>query len=472
MSIMNRNRRLSVSLILFLGIILLSNVSANAQASTHTLYLPLIMRAPSPSIFGFEVATTITATSISARAKDLGAYWMRINTVQWSKIEPTRGAQYDWTSLSSFNLSLNKSRDLGLNPVVVIRGTPLWAAVTGSNCAAVKDEYLTDYANFLAALVSRYRDQVIYWELGNEPDVDPSLVASNAPYGCWGAINDTYYGGERYGRMLRAVVPAMRAANPAVKIVFGGLLLSSPNTTTSELGKPELFLEGALRAGAADYFDILAYHSYPAYLQANYDHDLYVENTWTSLGGWTLGKAAYLRAVMARYGVSKPLWLNETGLVCKLLNGSCTQVTSAFFDTQADHLVRLMSRAAASNIQQVSWFTLDGPGWRYGGLLDANQNPRPAYTAYKRLIGLVSDYRSVSKMADYGSAVEAYRFVKATEVVDVLWSTSGNTVAVRVPINSYRSAVIWDGTAPTITQSLTYKSISVGFKAVFIVRAP
>ena len=31
---------------------------------------------------------------------------------------------------------------------------------------------------------------VHYWELGNEPDVDPILVNSSSGFGCWGDIDD------------------------------------------------------------------------------------------------------------------------------------------------------------------------------------------------------------------------------------------------------------------------------------------
>ncbi|NNJ12643.1 hypothetical protein EKD04_020150 [Chloroflexales bacterium ZM16-3] len=395
----------------------------------------------------------------------------------WSQVEPIRGAPYNWAALAQIDAAVAEAKNLGMNPVVIVRGTPVWASVTGSGCAAIQDQYLPDFANFMAALVQRYKYDVAYWEMGNEPDVDPRLVPSNSPYGCWGNINDPYYGGERYGRMLRTVVPTMRTANPNVKIVIGGLLLDRPETTIVGRGTPERFFEGILRSSAADFFDILAYHSYPSYISPFYDHDLSdLGNIWTNLGGWTLGKAAFLREVMARYGVSKPLWLNETGLICwvDVKTQECIPpINAEFFSAQADHIVRIMARAAAANIQQVSWYTLNGPGWRSGGLLDANQNPRPSFIAYKLLIETVGSYQSVCATSDYGSAVEAYRFVKGNEFVDVLWSTSGSEVLVRLAANSYRSAVTRSGGTPPLELDLdgVHIIITVGFQAVFITRA-
>jgi hypothetical protein len=337
--------------------------------------------------------------------------------------------------------------------------------VTGSECAAVLDAYLPDYARFLAALVNRYKGDVSYWEIGNEPDVDPQLVPSDSPFGCWGKTDDPYYGGERYGRMLQAVVPAMRAANPDVKIVAGGLLLDRPETIDPSGARPELFLEGMLRSGAASAFDIVAYHAYLYYSSPTSDSDQIPGEAWTSLGGRVMGKARYLRDTMARYGVSKPLWLNETGVLSTL---SSTDV----FESQADMLARIMSRAAAGGIQQVSWYTLEGPGWRNAGLLDESQSPRPAYTAYQQMIAAVGPYGRVISVSDYGTNVEAYRFVKQRSVVDVVWSRSGSPMQVGVPLGAFRSAVIRNGATPLLSEDATQVYVTIGFSPVFIERAP
>jgi hypothetical protein len=474
---MSQRKRFGSLLFLLLACLGLSHLPVLAQTPTNRVYLPLIGRPPSPSIFGFESwIIGITNSRISAQARSLGAYWIRLNGVLWSEVEPVRGAGYNWAALAELDAALAEVRNLGMSPVVIVRGTPTWASVTGSGCAAIQDQYLPDFRNFMVALTQRYKSQVAYWEMGNEPDVDPSLVPSEYPFGCWGDIRNPYYGGERYGRMLRAVVPAMRAANPNVKIVLGGLLLASPKQYNSQTGSPHLFLEGVLRANAADSFDILAYHAYPSYISPFYDHDLSdLGNTWTDFGGWTLGKAAFLREMMSRYGVSKPLWLNETGLICRVdaQSQECSPPINAdFLNAQADHIVRIMARAAAANIQQVSWFTLNGPGWRNGALLDENQNPRPSFTAYKQLIKTVGSYQSVRATSDYGSAVEAYRFVKGNEFVDVLWATSGSTVQVQLSANSYRSAVTRSGGTPPLELVGANVFVTVGFEAVFITREP
>jgi hypothetical protein len=470
---MVRFARLLLTPLLLVLIASVCSIPATAQDVPQRLYMPVVFTSDPPSMFAVETSFSgMIDDRVANQARTLGASWLRLNGVQWSAVEPVRGAPYNWTALVEFDQALDRAKEAGLIPVVIIRGTPLWAAVANSGCAAVSDTYLPDYTRFLAALVQRYQGQVSYWELGNEPDVDYSLVASDSVFGCWGDIHDPYYGGQRYGRMLRAVVPAMRAANPNTVIVAGGLLLDRPQTTDPNYGRPELFLEGVLMDGAADSFDIVAYHSYPSYRLQNVDYDQYPGDVWTSLGGRTTGKARYLRELMARYGVSKPLWLNETGLLCTPSAAACDPPSASFFEAQADMMVRIMSRAAADGIQQVSWYTLDGPGWRSSGLLDENQNPRPAFDAYQRLIATVGRYSRVSQVNDYGAEVEAYRFVKSDSVIDVVWSRSGGATTISVPAESYRSAMTRSGAPPSLSQDSAQVLVSVGFSAVFIERTP
>ncbi len=470
---MSRLKRLVASLTLLLLGVYVSQLSIGAQTLPIKVYLPIVSISYPPTIFGVETSGFgINDSRVSAQAQNLGAEWLRINGAFWGAVEPVRGAGYQWAALSQLDLAVANAKAAGITPVVIVRGTPLWASVTTSACAAVRDEYLPDFARFLAALAQHYQGQVSFWELGNEPDVDPSLVASNSPFGCWGDVADPYYGGERYGRMLRAVVPSIRAVNPYAQIVIGGLLLDTPKTINPVYGHPEQFLEGILRSGAADSFDIVAYHSYPFYSQPNYDHDLAPGGKWSALGGWTLGKANYLRAVMTRYGVNKPLWLNETGLLCSPYSPFCTAPPVEFFEAQADYLVRMMCRAAAADIKQVSWYTLDGPGWWSGGLLDANQLPRSAFVAYQRMIALVGNYVTVTSVSDYGSNIEAYRFVRPGSVTDVLWSSNGSTMVVNVPSSAYRSAIVRNGADPVVSRDATNVFISIAFPAVFIDRTP
>lgn len=311
-----------------------------------------------------------------------------------------------------------------------------------------------------------------YWELGNEPDVDPGLVSSDSPFGCTGDVHDPYYGGERYGRMLQVAAPALRRSNPRARIVFGGLLLSDSYTSNASMGRPERFFEGALRAGGGPYFDILAYHTYPSYTgQPLLDYDSGISSSWQRLGGWTVGKATFLQEVMSRYGVRKDLWLNETSLTCPWIWSHCVMPDAAFFEAQAQHLVRIFARAAAAGVSQVTWYTLEGPGWRWSSLLDGRQQPRPAYVAFRNMARMVEPFSEVRRV-EYGVGVEAYRFVQGSKVVDVLWSQRGEPRIVSIPFSHYIASKRLDGIS--IAGQIVDTSIQwqVDFAPIFIERRP
>lgn len=458
-------------LILVLGT--LAVASSTAAQPPHKIYLPTVRTTTRSTLFAFEASPgRMQNAAVKAQGDALQAYWVRLNGVTWHTVQPNEGGPYNWSALGSLERDIAAARSIGLVPTVIIRGAPLWAGVTSSTCAAVREDKYDAYAAFLQALAARYKGVVDFWEMGNEPDVDPRLVSSDSPFGCLGDIDDPYYGGERYGRMLQVASAALKRGNPNAKIIFGGLLLDRPETTTPGRGRPELFLEGALRAGAAGSFDILAFHGYPPYLNQRYlDYSLLLTGPWEPLGGWLPGKVGFLRETMARYGVNKPLWLNETALTCDPNWGSCTPPTAEFFAAQADHLPRVFARSAALNIQMVSWYTLEGPGWRNGGLLDAQQQPRSVARAFRTMYDMIASYTRVESV-NYGAGIEGYRFVKRQTVVDLLWSRSSATQAAVLPLAKYRaSKSVTGGTVPGQFGGGN-ATVTVGFSPVYIERVP
>ena len=93
-------------------------------------------------------------------------------------------------------------------------------------------------------MVNHFRGRVQYYEIWNEPNIDYWNPAPSP---------------EEYGRLFRAVVPVIRAADANAKVIFGALA-----------GADRDFAKRALDACAcADTIDIFAYHIYP-----NYGHNL------------------------------------------------------------------------------------------------------------------------------------------------------------------------------------------------------
>jgi hypothetical protein len=464
----------------------------NANAA-NVLYLPaLSSNHPWVSPFGTEsYEPTVEGSEMLELAVELNVNWIRLGTqVRWDELQPNQGDPIQWHLLASFEDELRGLRSAGITPIVVIRHTPDWAVDPLArsdgqltSCGPIATEHFVDFADFLHQLVRRYKTpefNVHDWEIGNEPDVDPDVVPVDYGFGCWGDIDDIdYYGGERYGEMLMVVTPAIKNEDPLARVHIGGLILSNPETTTPGDGKPERFLRGILAAGAGPFFDVVPYHFHPSYWNVNADYDK-APSYWTEWGGGTAGKARYLRQLMSEYGVEKQLFLNESGFGCigpdeRTDTWWCAPPDypdEQFFLRQADHLVRTYSRALSENLMGMIWYRLDGPGYRNSGLLDASQNPRPSYDAYKVLTSQLQ-YGKYHAPVDYGVEIEAYEFRRKLERVHIAWAINPtSTIDVLVPDEDFIAAYDRDGTLLDPPLISSDRRIAIGFSPIYIIRSP
>jgi hypothetical protein len=121
---------------------------------------------------------------------------------------------------------------------------------------------------------SRPPYNVQYFQIWNEPDAPyvVPLVDSDRRWGCWGEPTGDYFGGEYFAEMLKTIYPAMKSANPNIKVVLGGLLLDCDPTgvgdgycLTEEAAQQWNFFEGILKNNGGSAFDIVAFHGYGFY---------------------------------------------------------------------------------------------------------------------------------------------------------------------------------------------------------------
>jgi hypothetical protein len=460
-----------------------------APAVDYTIHLPaLYFNHPWPSPFGFEAYKPLLEGSpMLDYASGLNARWARMGVqVSWKDLQPVEGGPIQWNLLATFEDELRGLHSKGITPVVVIKNTPEWAAelvlmdgqLQYAPCGPIQGAKFSAFAYFVKEIVQRYSKPEFNahdWEIGNEPDVDPNdAKVLNYTFGCWGDRADhTYYNGDHFGEMLKVVGPQIRRADPAARIWIGGLLLANPNSPASS-GKPENFLRGVLAVGAAPYIDIVAYHWHPSYWNEYVDYDI-TYNNWTSTGGGVVGKARYLRQLMSEYGVSKPLFLNETGFGCKVETATdpCwdAQPPSEFYQLQSDLLVRMGVRSLSENVMGFTWYTLTGPGWRYSGLLDENQTPRPGYYTYQTLSQQLQGARYMNPV-NYASEVEAYEFQRSLQRVHVVWTKNNISLAVQVPQSKFVAAYTKLGVQINPPLNGSNYDVPVGFSPIYIIRNP
>lgn len=444
---------LVLGLILGLLTILLtveSSVAKNSLEKTeltiNDIYLPVTVKHyPWVTTFGSQVRD-FTDPGVTNLAQESGLNWVRIDAFDWSQIEPqnTNSSAYNWSIVDE--TTLQAASDNGMNVIAIIRNTPDWAQkVPPYTCGPVSKAAFPDFAEFVGDVVKRYSAppyNIKYWELGNEPDVDPVLVPSNSVFGCWGDTRQTYYGGEYYGEMLKVVYPAIKSADPGAKVLIGGLLQDC-DPTFSKGCKSGKFFEGIIRTGInerGDNFDYVSFHGYAPY--AGPDSGLYFDEhdpKWEHRGGVVLGKLNYLRYVMSKYGLNIPIFHTEGALLCPESNtADCTIPDSRFYESQADYVVWLYVRNLANEVDATIWYEFQGPGWGYGGLLDGSQNPKPAYNSLKFLTQELNGASYSGRVLE-NTNVAGYKFSTYNKEIWVLWSPDENPHTVTLPATANKA---------------------------------
>ncbi len=394
---------------------------------------PLATALPSPSpvppasIFGMHM-DKVSAGSGLDLAVDAGLHWVRFLTLEWDKIEPVRTdpPTYHWEAVDE--AGLREAAGRGLEVIALVQFTPEWAqAVPGSFCGPVDTQALPDLGRFLRDAVARYSPppyNVRYWELGNEPDVDPSLVPARSVFGCWGNLADEYYGGREYAEMLKVAYPAIKAQDERALVLNGGLLLDRPSGGNDSHPR---FLEGILEGGGGDYFDILSFHAYSYYRAATGQIGI---PAWPGSPTVMPAKAAFIRELLARYGHGdKPLMNTESALMCGEASPEC-------LEAQAAYPARSYAEAAALGLVAQIHYAWINEHWRYTGLVLPDLEPKPAYYGYKVASSFLAGAAYRSPAAGYPAGVEGATFAALGALVDVVWSQDGRPREVDLPKNA------------------------------------
>ena len=362
-----------------------------ASATAEPSALPTSPIPPEAPVFGIELDAVSEQGGVNL-VTEAGAYWVRRNALLWSDVEYLPG-QRNWQNLAHLEEEFKTASEKGLQLILVVRSTPPFARqAPNSACSAVAKAQFEDFAEFMFDAVTRYSQppfNVLYWELGNEPDVDPAHVSAQSVYGCWGDLADPYYGGRHYAEMLKVVYPRIKAANPQAQLLVGGLLLdcdpdtppeNPPGSANFKDCSSGRYLEGILEAGGGAYFDAVSFHAYDYYAEGlGWYGNLNWFSTWITTGPVLQAKAAFLNDLLARYGWGdKPLMNTEVGLICASSPAQCA--LEEFELTKAYYAAQVNASALAEGLKANIWYSL--AGWRDSGLVGPGRAPRLALTAY------------------------------------------------------------------------------------------
>ena len=219
--------------------------------------------------------------------------------IQWVEIEPhAKGVYIDnhgEDSWAKFDRMVDLARGFGIEVLARLDRPPPWAT-PGFNpqdnpSIQVPPADFTDFADFAAAVATRYRGKVKYFQIWNEPNL----------FGEWGGRPPDP---AAYLDMLREVGTAVRAANPDAVIVLAGL---APTIETGPDNLSDLlFLERLYQLGAKGDFDIASSMSYGLFTGPR---DPRIEAPRTNFP-----RAVLWREIMEAHGdAGTPIWASEYG---------------------------------------------------------------------------------------------------------------------------------------------------------------
>jgi len=434
----------------FLPLILKSFEAANATMSAEE---------DPPPPFGAEMLEEKDDAGARALAVEAGIRWVRGIRLSWASIEPDapeNGAHtYHWSGY--LDSLFDELLTAGFTPIVTIQTSPQWAVEDMPlvdhddnpntppihlNCGPIDEEDLDDFAEFLQALVNRYKPGgelaqqlgwpegvgIQYWELYNEPDLNPAQTDPQLALwfgACWGgdADDDGVADSKEYADMLKAAYPAIKSADPGAQVLIGGLAYDSfYNRPDPQPGCPNYssnffnyyFLDGVLANDGGNYFDFMNFHYHRR-----------AAPCWSAWGVETIGKATYLRNKLSDYGVNKPFMCTEDGE--KRYDPAHPDWYSD--EGQSRYVVISLTRAMAADLKSLIWFTF---GYfkdnlnREWGLLDEQRNPRPAYYAYKTLTSELTGAEYDHPLSISG--IEGYVFsLPGGQEKTTLWATGSTT---------------------------------------------
>ncbi len=414
-----------------------SPAPTHTPAATATATPTATPAPPAQSIYGVDFKPLSVQGGLNLVAATNSA-WVRGIGISWNAVEPNPGAR-NWFALAAVEGELVTAAESGLTALVIVSDTPAWARqARGIACGPIHADHLEAFGAFLGEVVARYSQPpygVKHWEIWNEPDIGLNSVPPRSGFGCWGDIEDPYYGGRHYGEMLKAVYPQVKAADPEAMVLVGGLLLDcdpqNPPGPDKDCTSGN-FLRGVLEAGAGDFFDGVSFHAYDYYYAALGDYrNPNWHSAWDQTGPVLINKTRFLKNLLAEYGVPDKMLLNtELALLCGRSGKEAICQTKAFDDTKAYYLAQSYAAALAEGLEANLWYSLRG--WRGSGLVRVNLAPVPAYTAYQFGAEMLREAAYWGPITDYPD-VWGYRFRRGERELWILWALSNEPHTILLP---------------------------------------
>jgi hypothetical protein len=251
-------------------------------------------------------------------ARDLGAHFVRMQ-MPWEDIEISAKADF-WDhknnkdAWAKYDFIVAEANRLGLELIVRLDRPPAWARVAANQTAEYKaglaldgnstgpPDSLADYADFVRAVVGRYRGKLRFFQLWNEPNLKNEWN--------WRTPSP-----QEFVDLLRAGYTAAKAANSSAVVLFPSLSPTDGRDKKAPMTELE-YLDQVYSLGGAAYFDIMSAQAYglgqpPSEHRYIRPRPLPNRPIDTRID---VSRVVLLREVMERHGEGgKAIWISEFG---------------------------------------------------------------------------------------------------------------------------------------------------------------
>jgi len=319
---------------------------------------------------------------VTRMVNEAGFGWVK-QQIRWADVEPVKG-QVDWTEMDRM---VYHALAGGLNVMFSVVTAPTWSRA--DRRVDGPPDNPQDLATFMSRLAARYKDQVRAYEVWNEQNFSRE----------WGGGRIS--AGE-YVELLKAVYPAIKAADPAAIVVSGALTPNGfvdPNVAIDDalyLDQLEQYQGGVFKTVA----DAVAMHA------GGYNNPPEADPVASSANptglfrnhpSFYFRRIEQLRDVMTKYSDTRKVWITEFGWSTFNLAPGYEYGKDNTEADQAQYLVRAFQWARVRDpwianmfVWNLNFGTLpDLPATdekKPFGILNPDWTPRPAYTALKAML--------------------------------------------------------------------------------------
>ncbi|MBI5574522.1 MAG: fibronectin type III domain-containing protein [Elusimicrobia bacterium] len=345
---------------------------------------------PAPSLFGMgpqvwlSPTDYITSTDV-VKLNELKPKWIRLDII-WNNIEAKEGV----FNFSETDRQVNALSESGFGIAAALFGTPKYASAAINpetvdlNTSSPKfPEYKSQYITYVQKVVSRYKDKIKYWIIGNEPNDwwDPTPSPTE------------------YVVLLSTAYKTIKEIDKDAKVILGtvGPVFDAQGYEVSKSTNYYPYMEYTykvlddIRIRNEENFDIIGMDPYRLPKGPDEKRDIILENGQTKAVTFKEEMLEFKRLFNSFGHANKKLWFGELGW---LANDTYTGDRTGFVSEskQAEFLEQVYSLVKndieLNFIEVIFWYNLrdSAPELQYG-LMKADYTPKPAFETYKKLAG-------------------------------------------------------------------------------------